>query len=126
MDRIFQILIVFGLMVLLMYRFIRREPRWQPYDFRVRLRPPLAEEVETRLIAAISTNGEGYWLELDNLLFIYQAEGSLTIFRRNPQGKVRQVQELAVPVNCTGMAMDPQDNELYFETGGYCFVYGQE
>ena len=126
MDKIFQILVVFALMILLIYRFIRRESRYRPYDFRVRLRPPLPLEVEERLIAAHLVDGEGYELEMGNLFFIYKAEGSLVIFRRNQQGKTRQVQELAVAVDCTAMAMDPQDHQLYLEAGGYWFVYGSE
>lgn len=123
MDKVLQILVVFGLILLVIYRFIRgREPSYRPYEFVARLRPPLSPEVQQRLVTAEA--GEGYQLEMDTLLFYYRAEGSLTIYRRRQQGRGRQVQELAVPVDCTAMAMDPVENKLYFEADGYLFVYG--
>jgi hypothetical protein len=55
------------------------------------------------------------------LVFCYSAVGRLTIFRQAP---LRQLQELAVPLDCTAIAFDPGDERLYFEAGGYLFVYG--
>lgn len=121
MDKVLQILVVFGLVMLVIYRFIRgREPLYRPYEFLARLRPPLQAEVEQRMVLA-----EGYGLETDTMYFEYRAEGSLTIYRRRPQGRNKEVQEIAVPVDCTSIAMDPLENKLYFEAGGYWFVYGQ-
>ena len=121
MDKIFQIVIVFGLILLFVYRMIRgREPSFRPYEFIIRLRAPLPAEVEQRVLPA-----EDNRLEKDDLLFDYRAEGSLTIYRQRKQGRNKQLQELAVPIDCTAMAIDPIENRLYFEAGGYWFVYGQ-
>ncbi|HVS94827.1 MAG TPA: hypothetical protein VHE54_00020 [Puia sp.] len=127
MDKVFQILIVFGLVTLLIHRFIRgKGPQYLPYDFLVRLRPPLSAAVEQRLDPADPVDAEGFELEKDDLLFSYRMTGSLTIFRRRPQGGKREMQELAVPIDCTAMAIDPTTDKLYFEAGGYWFVYGTE
>ncbi|HXB95584.1 MAG TPA: hypothetical protein VNU70_10510 [Puia sp.] len=124
MEKVFQILAVFAVMMLVIYRFIRgRGHSYRPYEFVVRLRPPLPAEVEQRLIVA--EHGEGCRLEMEDFVFCYRAEGSLTIYRRQQQGRDRQVQELAVPLDCTAVAMDPIDKRLYFEAGGYWFIYGQ-
>ena len=127
MDKVLQILLVFGLVTLLIHRFIRgKGPQYLPYDFLVRLRPPLAVGVEQRLHIAEPVEGEGFELEKDDLLFSYRLTGSLTIYRRRQQGGKREMQELAVPVDCTAMAIDPTNNKLYFEAGGYWFVYGTD
>ncbi|HEV9037516.1 MAG TPA: hypothetical protein VGQ51_12870 [Puia sp.] len=121
MDKVLQILIVFGLILLFVYRMIRgREQIYRPYEFIIRLRAPLPAEVELRMVLA-----EDNRLETDTLFFDYEVEGRLTIYRRRQQARGRQVQELAVPVDCTAVAMDPVENKLYFEAGGYWFVYGQ-
>ena len=50
MDKIYQILAVFALIMLLVSRFIRgREVRYHSYDFIRRFKPPLPAEVEERL-----------------------------------------------------------------------------
>jgi hypothetical protein len=127
MDKVIQILIVFGLVVLLIYRFIRgKGPHYLPYDFILRLRGPLGAEVEARLIVADRVDGEGFEASRDELLFCYRSTGSLTIYRRNQEGGARQMQELAVPADCAAMAVDPVENKIYFEAGGYWFVYGSE
>jgi len=124
MDKVFQILIVFGLVTLFIYRFIRgREQSYRPYEFILRLRAPLAVEVEQRLIIAAAE--EGFRLETEHLLFHYRPEGSLTIYRRRPQGRDREVQEMAVPVECTAMGIDPVEGRLYLAADGYVYVYGQ-
>ena len=125
MDKVFQILIVFGLVMLLIYRFIRgKAPQYLPFDFIMRLRPPLDAEVEQRLIAGEGVE-EGYELATEELFFSYRVTGSLTIYRRMAQGRNRQVQVMAAPLNCTAMAIDPAENKLYFEADSYIFVYGQ-
>lgn len=126
MDKVLQILIVFGLVILVIYRFIRgKTPPFVPFDFVMRARPPLSVEVEQRLIPGEGAGGEGYELETEEYLFSYRATGSLTIYRRLTQGRTRQLQELAVPLNCSAMAIDPVESKLYFEADGYIFVYGQ-
>jgi hypothetical protein len=145
MDKVFQILIVFGLVILLIQRFIKgKVAQYIPYDFIIRLRPPLSAEVEGRMIAAERVDVEGvigdkadeervvgdetdvvgFEMVRDDLLFYYRATGSLTIYRRSRQGRNKELQEIAVPVDCSTMAMDPLENRLYFEAGGYWFVYG--
>lgn len=129
MDKVFQILIVFGLVILVIQRFIKgKVAQYIPYDFIIRLRPPLSAEVEGRLIAAerVDEDGVGFEMGRGDLLFYYRATGSLTIYRRRPQGRNKELQEIAVPVDCSAMAMDPLENKLYFEAGGYWFVYGTE
>jgi hypothetical protein len=57
--------------------------------------------------------------EARQLRFAYKAEGSLTIYWR-----AKEMQWLAAPLDCTAMALDPEDGRLYLEAGGYLFVYG--
>ena len=131
MDRIFQILVVLALVMLLVSRFIKgREPRYRPYEYIRRQKPPLSPEVEGRLLAAVPGPQEGYpedrvdWsIDHEGLVFCYHAEGRLTIYRREGD-KYRQKQELPVPLDCVAMALDPADEKLYFETGGSIFLYG--
>ena len=138
MEKIIRIVIVFALLMLVVNRFIRgREPRYRPYDYLTRRKPPLPVVVEQRLIAAVFGPLEGMGdhpavLQADallvdavnQLLFCYSAAGSLTILRQQAQGHYREMQSLAVPLNCTGMALDPEESKLYFEAEGYLFVYG--
>jgi hypothetical protein len=135
MEKIFQILAVFALMMLIVRRFIKgREPRFHPYDYIGRIKPPLPPGVAERLVSAVFVLPEDrgrYPVEggvdafllyaAGGLVFCYSAVGRLTIFRQVP---LRQLQELAVPLDCTAIAFDPGDERLYFEAGGYLFVYG--
>jgi hypothetical protein len=148
MDKIFQILAVFALMMLIVRRFIKgREPRFHPYDYINRIKRPLPPVVAERLVSAVFRPAEEGGMSLQGggefedrgrypveggvdafllyaaggLVFCYSAVGRLTIFRQTP---LRQVQELAVPLDCTAIAFDPDDERLYFETGGSLFVYG--
>ena len=131
MDKIFQILVVLALLMLLVSRFIKgREPRYRPYEFIRRLRPPLPPEVGDRLIAAVPGPPEGLaegrvdlFIAHDGLVFCYNAEGRLTIYRQDGD-KYRQRQELPVPLDCIAMALDADDGKLYFEAGGFLFLYG--
>ncbi|HWB90335.1 MAG TPA: hypothetical protein VG605_00725 [Puia sp.] len=130
MDRIFQILAVFALIMLLVNRFIRgRETRYYAYDYIRRFKPPLPAEVGERLIMAVAGAPEAIpagsvegridmFIAYEGLVFCYGAEGRLTILR---QSKVKQ--ELPVPLECTAMALDPSDGTLYFEAAGYIFMY---
>lgn len=121
-------------MMLIVNRFIRgREPRYRPYGYLTRLKPPLASEVGQRLITAVfGVAKEGVPGVVDafisdeggRLLFCYSAVGSLIIYRRREEGNFKEMQWLAAPLNCTGMALDPMDGKLYLEAGGYLFVYG--
>jgi hypothetical protein len=140
MEKVLQILVVFGLLMLVVSRFYReREPRFRPYDYLNRLKPPLPVGVEERLIAAVFGVEEGQEragldVEVDadaflsdedrRLLFCYSVVGRLVIYRQGSKGGYKQVQELAAPLDCTAMALDPEDGRLYFEVSGYLFVYG--
>jgi hypothetical protein len=135
MDKIFRILAVFALLMLFVRRFIKgREPRFHPYDYINRIKPPLAPEIAERLVPAVFTLPEDrgqYPVEggvdafllyaAGGLVFCYSAVGRLTIFRQVP---LRQLQELAVPLDCTAIAFDPANERLYFEAAGFLFVYG--
>lgn len=168
MEKILQILAVFGLLMLLIYRAIRGwGPGFRPYGYLMRMKPPLEEGLERRLVRAVFGGGEGgadegsglrgrdgaideaggisgadrvktgiidgvqaegdafIWDEGRQLLFCYSWTGRLVIIRRSGQDDNRQVQELAAPPDCIGVALDPQEEKLYFEAGGYIFVYGQ-
>lgn len=138
MDKIFRIGIVSLLLLLLIARFIRgRGKPYRSYDYLTRLKPPLREEIAERLRPAVAGAPAGLeeeavegsveahlYDEMGELLFCYNAEGRLTILRRSGKGRYRPVQELSVPLSCTNVALDPQDGKLYFEAGGYWFVYG--
>ena len=138
MDKIFQILAVFALLMLIVRRFIKgREPRFHPYDYIDRFKPPLATATAQRLVPATFASLEDrvqypvegevdafLFDEAGGLLFCYSAVGRLTIFRQLPGEASRQVQELPVPLDCTAIAFDPADGKLYFEAGGFIFVYG--
>ncbi|GGA89642.1 hypothetical protein [Puia dinghuensis] len=134
MEKVLQIVAVFALMMLIINRFIKgREPRYRPYNYLTRLKPPLLAEVGQRLVTAVFGVGiagvagqvDAYLLdEARQLLFCYSAVGSLTIYRRKEEGGYREMQALAAPLDCTGMALDTEDGRLYLEAGGYLFVYG--
>jgi hypothetical protein len=138
MEKIFQILVVFTLLMLVIARFMRGPgSRYRSYDYQTRRKPPLPEETVQRLVPAAVWSEEDrrsyavegevdifLFDEVNRLLFCYRAAGSLTIFRQLAPHTYREMQLLAVPLDCIGMALDPQDSKLYFEAGGYLFVYG--
>ncbi len=138
MEKIFQISLVFVLLMLIVARFLRgRESRYRAYDYQTRRNPPLPEDTVQRLIPAVLWSEEDrerypvggevdsfLFDEVNGFLFCYRAVGSLTIFQRKSEGVYREMQSLAVPLDCIGMALDPLDSKLYFEAGGYLFVYG--
>ncbi|HLZ86322.1 MAG TPA: hypothetical protein VKQ52_03730 [Puia sp.] len=134
MEKVLQIIAVFALIMLIIHRFIRgREPAYRGYNYLTRLQPPLIAEVGQRLITAVFGAGtedvpgqvDAFILDEERqLLFAYSAVGSLTIYRRKEGDGFKEMQWLAAPLNCTGMALDPQDGKVYLEAGGFLFVYG--
>ncbi len=151
MEKIFRILVVFVLLMVIIYRFIRgREPAYRSYGYLTRRKPPLPEVIEQRLIPAVfrasggspadgSLVGSGagsseypvggdadafLFDEAANILFCYSSKGSLTIFRRRAEETYKEMQWFAAPLNCTGLALDPLESRLYFEVEGSLFVYG--
>ena len=138
MEKVLQILIVFGLLMLLIWRSIRtREERFRRFSYLRRLRPPLAEGVAARLVAGNFGRAEGendwlpddtdawIWEEESRLLLCYRLDGKLTIYRRSGRS-FREMQELSAPMDCTGLAWDPQERTIYLEEDGDWFVYGEE
>lgn len=131
MERIFQIVAVFILLTLFIHRWVKgREVHYRPYDFIRRIRPPLPEGVEERLIAATPGAPVGLtearvdmFIAHDGLVFCYGAEGRLTIYRQDGD-RYRQRQELPVPLDSIAMAFDPADEKLYLEVSGFIFIYG--
>ena len=131
MDRIFQILAVLALLTLVVSRFIKgQEPRYRPYDYLRRLKPPLPPGIEERLVMAIAGAPEGLpegrvdlFIIDAGLVFCYNAEGRLTIYQQEGD-RYKQKQELPVPLDCTAMALDPAEGRLYFEVNGFIFQYG--
>jgi hypothetical protein len=134
MEKILRILVVFVLLMVIIYRFIRgREPGYRPYGYLTRRKPPLPPEIEQRLLPAVfgssefPVGGDADAFLFDaasDLLFCYSSKGSLTIFRRRAEETYKEMQWLAVPLNCTGLALDPLESRLYFEAEGSLFVYG--
>jgi hypothetical protein len=138
MDRVLQILAVFALLMLLIWRSIRgREERFRRFSYLTRVRPPLAGEVTARLVSGVfgvsggangvPTDADAFLLDEDSrMVLLYRLDGKLTINRRMAGGRDRELQELAVPMDCTGMAWDPQERKIYLEEDGDWFVYAEE
>jgi hypothetical protein len=140
MDRVLQILAVFVLLILLIWRSIRgREEQFRRFSYLARVQPPLAAEVIERLVSGVFGVVEGQgsygvpdrvdavlWDEESRMVLLYWLDGKLTINRRMAGGRNRELQELAVPMDCTGMAWDPQERKIYLEEGGDWFVYAEE
>src|SRR5580658_9346062 len=129
MDKVLQILAVFALLMLLIWRSIRgREDRFRRFSYMARVRPPLSEEVRHRLVVGIfgqagvrealgeTNEAEAFlWDEESRMLLLYWRDGKLTIYRRMGGGRNREMQELAVPMDCTGMGWDPVERKIYVE-----------
>jgi hypothetical protein len=140
MDRVLQILAVFVLLMLLIWRSIRgREEQFRRFSYLARVRPPLAAEVIERLVSGVfgAVEARGpygvpdrvdavLWDEESRMVLLYWLDGKLTINRRMAGGRNRELQELAVPMDCTGMAWDPQERKIYLEEDGDWFVYSEE
>jgi len=128
MEKVLQIIAVFVLMTLIIHRMIRgREPRFRQYNYLTRLKPPLVAEIAQRLVTAVFEAGQADAIVIDEarqLLFSYSAVGSLTIHQRKEEGQLKEMQWLAAPLDCTGMALDPVEGKLYLEASGFLFVYG--
>lgn len=65
------------------------------------------------------------WDEDGKMLLSYCIEGKLTIFRRSG-GNLQELQELSVPMDCTGLAWDAKERKIYLEEAGDWFIYGEE
>jgi hypothetical protein len=143
MEKIFQILAVFAILMLVIVLFFRtRETRYRPYGYLRRIKPLLPQEVSQRLVAALTgaameeeagkVDGEADAMLFDaeiRLLFVYRVTGSLVIYRgvreeRTGEEVYKEKQWLAAPLDCTGFYFDPEDKKLYFEAAGSLFVYG--
>ena len=134
MEKIFRILVVFVLLMVIVSRFIRgKEPAYRSYGYIKRGKPPLPAATEQRLIPAVfglseypgGGDADAFLFDAaSNLLFCYSSKGSMTIFRRRAEETYKEMQWLAVPLNCTGLALDPVESRLYFEVEGSLFVYG--
>ena len=140
MEKVLQILAVFALLMLLVWRSIRgREERFSRFSYMARVRPPLSEEVRRRLVHGllgpdgsreafgVPDEAEAFlWDEESRMLLLYWRDGKLTVYRRMAGGRNRELQELAVPMDCSGIAWDPEERMIYLEEDGDFFVYGPE
>jgi hypothetical protein len=146
MEKVLQILAVFVLLMLLIWRSIRgREERFRRFSFLGRVKAPAPEVVRLRLVVGVFESmersgivgeREAYgvpegvdaflWDEDSGLLLFYRVDGKLAVCRRTAGGRNRELQELAVPMDCTGLAWDPVERKIYLEEAGDWFVYGEE
>ncbi|HXD77355.1 MAG TPA: hypothetical protein VN616_06085 [Puia sp.] len=140
MEKVLQILLVFALMMLVIWRSIRgKEDRYRKLSYLFRERKPLPEAIGGRLIPGMSGEAaerEGYSIPGDadaflpddegRLLFTYFADGKLTVSRWSPSGRKKELQELSVPMDCSALAWDPEVRRVYLEDGEFWYVYGPE
>jgi hypothetical protein len=140
MEKVLQILAVFALLMLIIWRSIRgREGRFRRFSFVGRVRQPLSEEVRRRLVEGAFGMNDGrgtfgvpeeaeafLWDGESGMLLVYWRDGKLVIYRRMAGGRNRELQELAVPMDCSGIAWDPEEQKIYLEEVGDYFVYGPE
>jgi hypothetical protein len=144
MEKVLQILAVSALLMLLIWRSIRRrDERFRRFSYLGRVRAPLAEDIRRRLVSGITKRsevhgmgGEAYgvpvdvdaflWDEDSRMVLLYWRDGKLTINRRMAGGRNRELQELAVPMDCTALDWDPLERKIYLEEDGDWFVYGEE
>src|SRR5580658_7518925 len=136
MDKVLQILAVFALLMLLIWRSMRgREERFRRFSYMARVRPPLSEEVRHRLVDGVFGPDGGrevfgvpdeaeafLWDEESRMLLLYWRDGKLVVYRRMAGGRNRELQELAVPMDCSGVAWDPEERRIYLEEDGDFFV----
>jgi hypothetical protein len=137
MEKVLQILAVSGLLMLLIWRSIRgRDERFRRFSYLGRIRAPLAEEVVQRLIGGVfgvaaeqgvPPGADAFLLDEDSrIVLLYWLDGKLTINRRMTGGRNRELQELAVPMDCAGLGWDPVERKIYVGEDGDWFVYGEE
>ena len=153
MEKVLQILAVFGLLMLLIWRSMRaREERFRRFSFLGRVKAVLEEPVSSRMIMGVfretgridvlaagegtQTDKEGMvlpdnadgWLRDEDrkLVMSYSKEGKLTISRQTSGGHFKELQEMSVPMDCTGLGWDPLDRRIYLRESGDWFVYGEE
>ncbi|HTR28866.1 MAG TPA: hypothetical protein VMH27_06335 [Puia sp.] len=153
MEKILQILAVFGLLMLLIWRSMRaREERFRRFSFLGRVKAELEEQVGGRMIngvfretgrtddpeaaaagrgdserIGVPDNADG-WLsdEEGRLVMSYSREGKLTIGRRTSGSHIKELQEMSVPMDCTGLGWDPVERRIYLKESADWFVYGEE
>jgi hypothetical protein len=140
MEKVLQILLVFALLLLLIWRSIRgKENRFRRFSYLSRLREPAQEGVRERWIAGtfgatedrrgygVPDEADAYLLDEDGgLLFCYRMEGKLFVYHWAPGSRNRELQEMSVPMDCTGLSWDPVERKIYLGEGEYWYVYGPE
>lgn len=140
MEKVLQILLVFALLMLVIWRSIRgKEGRFRRFSYLSRLRQPLSEEIRSRWIAGefgaaeersgygVPEDADAFLIDEDSgLLLCYRQEGKLLIYHWSPDARNKELQEMPVPMDCTGLSWDPAERKIYLEEGGYWYVYGPE
>jgi hypothetical protein len=153
MDKVLQILAVFGLLMLLIWRSMRtREERFRRFSYLGRVKAELDEQVNSRMVMGVfretdrsddveaqdtargdrermgvPDNADGWlWDEDRRLVMSYSKEGKLTISQRTSGGHFKELQEMPVPMDCTGLGWDPLERRIYLKESADWFVYGEE
>jgi hypothetical protein len=153
MEKVLQILAVFGLLLLLIWRSMRaREERFRRFSFLGRIKAELDEQVNSRMVVGVfretdrsedveaqdkargdrerigvPDNADGWlWDEDRRLVMSYSKEGKLAISRRMSGEHNKELQEMSVPMDCTGLGWDPLERRIYLKESGDWFVYGEE
>jgi len=140
MEKILQILTVFGLLMFVVARFIReREEKFRRFGFLGRLKGGLPEDkrgdltegifgpADERERLGVPDDVDAFLFDEESrLLFCYTVEGRLTIYRRLAGGVKRELQELSAPLDCSAMWWDPQGRKIFLEEEEEWFVYGAE
>jgi hypothetical protein len=145
MEKIFQILIVFALLIFAITWFLRsKERKWQDYVFSGQFTFPLSGDMHRDLLTAVVGDRHGedaialaglaeleWEANADVILFdpvtrlIYcgSMEGVVTIIRQSTQGGYKTLQQLIIPKECTALSLDPHTGKLYVHVGATVFVY---
>ena len=140
MEKVLQIVLVAALLMLVIWRSIRgREERFRRWSYLTRLREPLHESIRERLLTGIfgpdgdrvsygvPEDADAYLSDEERkILLCYRVDGKLTIYQTGPRGWKREFQEMPAPMDCTGLAWDPEERKIYLEEGGYWYVYAPE
>ena len=140
MEKVLQILLVFALLMLVIWRSIRgKEGRFRRFSYLSGLQQPLSGEIRQRWIAGkfgaaeersgygVPEDADAFLIDEDSgLLMCYRIEGKLLIYHWSPGGRNKELQEMSVPMDCTGLSWDPEERKIYLEEGDYWYVYGPE
>jgi hypothetical protein len=121
MEKIFKILIVFGLLMFVIVYSIRTR-RWREYAFSGRLPeiPPAEDEPED-LSSVISHQGIAVVTdEATGLVYQYNTAGVLTI---SMQHSSRELQRLAVPPGAYYLSFDGIKDEIHLHYEGEIYIY---